>query len=163
LDPGRRRTGIALSDPTGRLASPLETVELPLSRLVRHIRTLIEQHAVVEVVIGYPRLPSGEAGEIAALAEKIADHLRRTGTVAVALWDEALSSWEAERLLATGGDAGGKVPPRGRGARRAREKGAVDRLAAALILQDYLDDRAGRRRTLSAEPPEQQGKGRQDG
>ena len=142
LDPGRRRTGIALSDPAGSLASPLETVSLPLRSLLQHIRGLIAEHAVYCVLIGYPRLPSGDPGEIAALSEEIALRLRRSTDVEVVLWDETLSSWEAERLLSESS------------ARRRRDRGAVDRLAAALILQDYLDHR-GSSGVESVESPDE--------
>ena len=100
IDPGRRRTGLALSDPGRRLATPLATVELPLRKLLAHVRDLIDQHQVREVLIGWPRLRSGEGGEIAALSEKIAARLKRSTAVRVHLWDEALTSWEAGRLAA---------------------------------------------------------------
>ncbi len=141
LDPGTRRTGIALSDASGQLATPLETVELPLRDLIAHVCRLVERHGVRVVVIGHPRLPSGDTGPVAALAEKLAAGIEAHSPATVVLWDEALTSWEADRLLTDRGLR--DRPPTGRGSRRrrAQRKAAVDRLAAALILQDYLDSR----------------------
>lgn len=161
LDPGRRRTGIALSDPSGRLATPLETVEFPLRKLVAHVHSLIERHEVGLVVVGLPKLPSGQKGEIAGLSEEVAARLRRSAGVQVLLWDEALTSWEAEHILRGGGAwpdgpaRDRRKKDRGKGSRRTgatgkrkrRPAGAIDQLAAALLLQDYLDAQR------SASPP----------
>jgi putative Holliday junction resolvase len=137
LDIGRRRTGIAVSDPGARLATPLETVELPIGRLVAHVRALAARLQVSVVVIGLPRLPSGEKGEVAFLAEAAGDRLKAAG-LTVRFWDEALTSWEAQEILSR------RRPgrrPGGTAARRMRQRrdGELDRVAAALILQDYLD------------------------
>jgi len=141
LDPGKRRTGIALSDPSGTLASPLETVSLAVSALVEHVAALVRLHGVGSIVIGLPVSSTGEPGEIERLARSLAGRLHDRLGIGVVLWNESLSSWEAERILAErpGRAARGRVGGR---AREAREKGEVDRLAAALILQDYLDARA---------------------
>ena len=139
LDPGRSRTGIALSDPGGRLATPLETVSLPPVRLVAHVLELIARHQVAAVVIGLPRLPSGDEGEVAALSRYLAEKIGQAAGVPVLLRDETLTSWEAEeRLRARGEAAGRRGRPRERGSRARR--GEVDRIAAAIILQDYLDE-----------------------
>jgi putative Holliday junction resolvase len=132
LDPGRMRTGIALSDPEGLLASPLETVSGRPRELVDHVLDLIARHEVVVVVIGLPRLPSGDEGEIASLSRDLADRIGRGSGATVVLRDEALTSWEAQGLLR------GEGRRRGRGGRA--DPGEVDRLAATLILQDYLDE-----------------------
>ena len=138
LDLGRRRTGIALSDPSGTLATPLETVALTSRRLLEHIRHLIATRRVATVVIGRPVLASGELGEIGRWAEQIGERLRNETGVNVVLWDEGLTSWEAEGLLAR--RAGVRKAGRSQRARASR-RAAVDRVAAALILQDYLDAR----------------------
>jgi len=127
IDPGTRRTGIALSDPSATLASPLETVELPLAKLVAHLETLIDQHAIGVVVLGCPMLPSGDKGPVAELSEEIGRRLARRRAVEVVYWNEALTSWEAETMLSA--------------RKKKRDKGAVDRLAATVMLQDYLDAR----------------------
>lgn len=132
LDPGRARTGIALSDPEGRLASPLETVSYRPGQLVDHVLALIARHEVVAVVIGLPYLPSGDEGEIAVLSRQLAERIRRGADVEIVLRDETLTSWEAQSLVQGTGR-------RRRTGARARA-GEVDRLAATLILQDYLDE-----------------------
>jgi putative holliday junction resolvase len=133
LDLGRRRTGIAISDREAGLATPLETVSLTPRALLEHLRRLIRVREVTTVVVGRPMLPSGEPGEIARWAEEFGERLRNETGVAVVLWDEGLTSWQAERIV----PARAPRSARERAARRAR----IDRVAAALILQDYLDDR----------------------
>jgi putative Holliday junction resolvase len=141
LDVGLRRTGLALSDPSRTLASPLETVTLGLRALLTHICELIRAHEVKLVLIGHPELRTQRSTEPARLAEELAERLRARTDVAVRFWDETLTSWEATGLL-----------ERSAGARRRRTvgrrrppKGAIDRVAATLILQDYLDAQQGPR------------------
>ena len=146
LDPGHSRTGIALSDPEGCLATPLETVSAPPGRLVTHVLELIARHQVTAVVIGLPRLPSGDEGEVAALSRHLAERIGRAAGVPVVLRDEALTSWEAEELLRGPGEAAARRgsglprPSRRRGRSGRARRGEVDRVAAAIILQEYLDE-----------------------
>lgn len=148
LDLGTRRTGIALSDPTGELASAHSTVELPLKKLLAHIAELVAAEDVVLVVVGYPEQPSGTPSEIGRLAVRVTEGLRGRG-IASKLWNETLTSWEAEQLLQqSGGSASGR---RRKGDRGAVDRGAVDRLAAALLLQDFIDHH---RRSPRTPPPE---------
>jgi len=156
LDPGRSRTGIALSDPEGCAATPLETVSGPPGRVVDRVLELIASHQVTAVVIGLPRLPSGDEGEIAGLSRLFAERIERAAGVPVVLRDETLTSWEAEECLRAQGrparrpeggrGRNGGTGPHGRRRRGARtQPGEVDRIAAAIILQEYLDElrRAG--------------------
>jgi putative Holliday junction resolvase len=136
LDLGRKRTGIALSDPDASLARPLETVTLGTRALLEHVQQLVRTREISTVVVGHPMLPSGEPGEIGRWAEMFAERLRNATGIRVVLWDEGLTSWEAEGLV----PRGARRTPKTRAARRA----AVDRVAAALILQDYLDHRGAR-------------------
>ncbi|MBD3235224.1 MAG: Holliday junction resolvase RuvX [Candidatus Eisenbacteria bacterium] len=138
LDVGLRRTGIAISDPQRRLATPLETVSLQLRALIAHLRRRIDEYEVSLVLIGHPELRSGRATAPARLAEEIARRLRAGSGVAVRYWGETLTSWEAESLLQ---DASRRA--RRRPARRRRTKEAIDRVAASLILQDFLDSQGG--------------------
>ncbi len=139
LDLGTRRTGVALSDPTATLATPLETLSLPIVALVARISELIRAHAVATVVIGYPGQPGGKRGTVALLAEKVGAQLEHRAGVRVVYWDEALTTWDARARLAQGA-------PTGR--RRRPDAAKLDRVAAALILQDYLDAmRVARRET----------------
>lgn len=128
LDLGDARIGVAISDPDRRVAVPLGTVRVgqPPGEL-KAIAALIDEHEVSRVVLGHPRSMSGEIGLRARHAEAFAQALRSVVKVPVDLQDERLSTVEAERTLAEAG-------VRGRD-RRA----VVDRTAAAVILQSWLD------------------------
>lgn len=127
LDLGEARIGVAISDDQGRLAVPLGTVRTGAPRDLATIAELVRVHDVALVVVGHPLSLSGERGEAARKAERFAEALRRVLPVPVVLQDERLSTAEAERALAEAG---------ARGVRRRR---AVDRSAATVILQAYLD------------------------
>ncbi|MFM7718517.1 MAG: Holliday junction resolvase RuvX [Actinomycetota bacterium] len=131
LDLGDARIGVAISDPERRLAVPLGTVRTGAPGDLRAIRSLVEEHGITLVVVGHPLLLSGEAGERAHLAERFAEALRSAVCVEVVLEDERLSTREAERALRESGRSGREV----------RE--AVDRSAATVILQAFLDRRRG--------------------
>jgi putative Holliday junction resolvase len=123
LDPGARRVGLAVSDPLGITAQGLPTFDRRGGDLITHVRGLVAEYGVVRIVVGHPLGLSGRPTEGSRAAEELADRLGREMGLPVELWDERLSSAEAGRVLA--------------GTRA--EKGAVDRLAAVLILQGYLD------------------------
>ncbi len=128
LDLGSRRIGVAITDAGGMIAQPHTTLEargfgsLPMEE----IRRLVAERNVGGIVVGLPRRLDGSHGAEANAAEEAAERLRRELDVRVELWDERLSSAQAERMLI---DAGVK---------RRRRKGATDRVAAALILQGFL-------------------------
>jgi putative holliday junction resolvase len=127
IDPGDARIGVARSDPTGFLATPLETVRRgkgDLSRLAR----LVRDEEAVEVVVGLPRSLSGGEGPAAAKTREFAARLaRRIAPVAVRLQDERLTTVSAEAML------------RDRGKKGAERRAVVDQAAAVLILQHALD------------------------
>lgn len=149
LDIGRRRTGLAVSDPTATLATPLSTVTLTPQALVRHVRDLVAERDITRILIGWPRRSGGEPGEIAALARRIGEALARATGRPVVYWDETLTSWAAEERLREREAARGR--PR-RGARvpsrqaRERRRAEIDRLAATVLLEDYLASRRQERR-----------------
>ena len=130
LDLGDARIGVAISDDARRLAVPLGTVRTGAPADVKAIAELVREHDVTLIVVGHPLLLSGEAGERAHHAERFADALRGLLPVPVTLHDERLSTVQAERAL------------REAGARGRDRRGAVDRSAATVILQAWLD--AGR-------------------
>jgi putative Holliday junction resolvase len=137
IDVGTVRVGVALSDPTGMLASPLETLrrakdESDLDRLAE----LVVTHEVVEVVVGLPRHLSGASGVSAHDASTYASSLTsRIGDVPVHLVDERLSTVTAASHLRAGG-----IDSR-------RQRSVIDQAAAVVILQTYLDSaRASGRR-----------------
>jgi putative Holliday junction resolvase len=127
LDPGERRTGIALCDPDEILASPHSTHDRRRDRsLIDLIETLCREHRVSTVVVGHALTQTGDRGESALRSERVTDLLRARlvpAGIAVHLVDERYSTAEATRILA--------------GTRH--EKGDRDALAAALILQVWLD------------------------
>jgi putative Holliday junction resolvase len=127
LDLGDVRIGVAISDPDRRLAVPVGTVRTGAPKDLRAIADLVAENGVSLVVVGHPLLLSGEAGTRAHHAEAFADALRSVLEVPVVLHDERLSTAEAERALREAG-------VRGRDRRR-----SVDRSAATVILQSYLD------------------------
>jgi putative Holliday junction resolvase len=127
LDLGDVRIGVAISDPDRRLAVPLGTVRTGAPADVRAIADLVREHAVTLVVVGHPLLLSGEAGTRARHAETFAEVLRSFLPVPVVLHDERLSTVEAERAL------------REAGADARQRRGSVDRSAATVVLQAFLD------------------------
>ena len=130
LDLGDARIGVALSDPDRRLAIPMGTVHVgqPPGELIA-VADLVREHEVTAVVLGWPRSLSGASGPGARHAEAFAQALRGVLQVPVELQDERLTTVEAERLLREAGIKG------------ARRRAVVDRTAAAVILQAWLDAR----------------------
>jgi len=127
LDLGDARIGVAISDDRRRIAVPLGTVRTGAPADVKAIADLVHGHGVTLVVIGHPLHLSGEAGERAHHAERFAEALDAFLDVPVLLQDERLSSVEADRALRQAGASG-----------RERRR-TVDRSAATVILQAWLD------------------------
>lgn len=127
LDLGDARIGVAISDDRRRIAVPLGTVRTGAPADVKAIAELVHGHGVTLVVIGHPLHLSGEAGERAHHAERFAEALDAFLDVPVLLQDERLSSVEADRALRQAGASG-----------RERRR-TVDRSAATVILQAWLD------------------------
>jgi putative pre-16S rRNA nuclease len=127
LDLGDARIGVAISDAARRMAVPLGTVRTGAPADVRAIAGIIREHGVTLVVVGHPLLLSGEAGERAHHAERFAGAIEKALGVPVRLQDERLSTVEAERALRESGTSG-----------RDR-RGTIDRSAATVILQAWLD------------------------
>ena len=142
VDYGRARMGLAIADAESRMARPLSTLErINRNEDMRRLRELVRDHGVRQIVVGLPLRLDGTRGEMAEEAERFAQRVRRQIGVPVELMDERLTSWEAERLLeevqgrfihdekrATGGKL-----------KKAQAKMAVDAVAAAVILKDYLE------------------------
>ena len=127
IDPGDARIGVARSDPSGFLATPVETVRRGRGDLTR-IAAILAEEGAVEVVVGLPRSLSGGEGPAAAkVREFAADLARRVAPVPVRLCDERLTTVSAEAML------------RDRGRKGTRRRAVVDQAAAVLILQNALD------------------------
>jgi putative holliday junction resolvase len=144
VDYGRKRVGLALSDASGMLARPWKTlavagIDRQVGELVREVEALAaESDGLAMIVIGWPRRLSGDPNEQTAAVEELAARLRTHTAVPIVLQDERLTSHEAEALLS----------------RREKDwrkrKSQLDAVAAAVILQDYLDTRP--HRALEPEP-----------
>ena len=133
VDVGSARVGVAASDPSGTLASPVETMRRDLDggTDLDEIARLVAARAAIEVVVGLPRLMSGEEGEAARLARAYAAQLaERVAPTPVRLVDECLTTVDAHKRLRESG-----VPGRG-------QRSVVDQAAAVLILQAALDAEA---------------------
>ena len=132
IDAGERRVGLALSDELRLLASPLTVLDrrrAGLSSVLESIAGLAAQEGVRQVVVGLPLNADGSAGPQAQRAERFARLVEQATSLPVQLWDERLSTHQAEAVLRA----------QGRNTRRARARGEIDAVAAAVILQDYLD------------------------
>ena len=127
IDPGDARIGVARSDPSGLLATPVETVRRGKGDLARIVEILGEENAV-EVVVGLPRSLSGREGPAAVKVREFAAELaRRVAPVPVRLCDERLTTVSAEAML------------RDRGRKGAKRRAVVDQAAAVVILQQALE------------------------
>jgi putative pre-16S rRNA nuclease len=130
LDVGSRRIGVAVSDPLGITAQGLETLQRRNKRQdFQHLRDVIRQYEVKEIVVGLPLRMSGEEGIQAGKMQSFAEELRKRFGLPVHLWDERLTSAEANRLLR---ETELSIEKRGK---------AVDRMAAVLILQGWMENR----------------------
>ena len=134
IDPGTVRLGLALSDPSGIIAQPLTVLKRrseaeDLTELAR----LADEHGVEQIVVGLPRTMDGRLEAAAQDAQTFGARVgQRTGRP-VAYWDERLTTVAAERYLIE------------QGKRRSKRRQEIDRMAATLMLQGYLDyQRRGR-------------------
>ena len=130
LDVGERRVGVAVSDPERHLAVPLRSVAR--DGAIEALAVLAREYEVADVVVGLPLTLRGEAGPQAESASAFARELERRLRLPVHLWDERLSTQEAQRRV---------LAPSKRRGRRERTPRPVDTdaLAASIILQAYLD------------------------
>ncbi|HLW54874.1 MAG TPA: Holliday junction resolvase RuvX [Candidatus Angelobacter sp.] len=132
IDYGSRRMGLAVTDPLGITAQGLETLERKNKRRdFARLERVLREYAIAEIVLGNPLRMSGEEG---AQSQKVADfarELREKFQLPVHLWDERLTSAEANRVLR---EADLSIRKRAQ---------AVDRMAAVLILQSFLQARSG--------------------
>jgi len=130
LDVGSKRIGVAGCDGTGLIASGLTTIErTSFDRDVAQLRKLVEQRQVQVLVVGLPYSMDGTLGFQARKVQKFAARLAEALQLPVEYMDERLTSFEAEELL----KAERRSP--------SRNKALIDRKAAAIILQQWLDDR----------------------
>ncbi len=127
IDPGTKRTGLALSDELGITAQGLETYTGPQKDLVEHVGGLAGEYGIMAVVIGLPLSMSGEELENAKYSRELASAIEKTLGIEVALRDERMTSLEVERVMKQEG--------------RIKKAGDIDKLSAVLLLMSYLEER----------------------
>jgi putative holliday junction resolvase len=131
LDVGSRRIGVAVSDPLGITAQGLETLQRRNKRYdFEQLQRVIQEYDVREIVVGLPLRMSGAEGIQSDKMQVFAEKLRKRFRLPVHVWDERLTSAEANRLLR---ETDLSIEKRGR---------AVDRMAAILILQGWMENRS---------------------
>lgn len=133
VDPGSKRVGLALSDPTGTIAQALPAVPAePEATLASRVAEIAKTHDARIIVVGLPLRLDGTHGPEAAAARRLAHGIRQASRLPVELADERLTTAAAERSLIAGG------------VKRAKRRLTVDGVAATLLLQSHLDSkRAG--------------------
>jgi putative Holliday junction resolvase len=130
IDPGSKRVGVALSDPTATIAQALTTMPAePAATLASRIAKLARENEAARIVVGLPKRLDGSRGPEAKAAKLLADDIRTESRLPVELVDERLTTVAAERSLIAGG------------VRRDKRRLSVDRVAATLMLQAHLDRR----------------------
>ncbi|ADI01143.1 MAG TPA: Holliday junction resolvase RuvX [Syntrophothermus lipocalidus] len=128
LDPGEKRIGVAISDALGITAQPLTSIQRSsLKADIEAIRQICETYQVEHIVLGLPLNLNGSRGEKAAQSAKLAQELKEHLSLEVTLWDERLSTKAVQGVLLEADTS------------RRKRKRVVDKLAAAYILQGYLD------------------------
>jgi putative Holliday junction resolvase len=128
IDPGTVRLGLAISDPSGTIAQPLSVLRRRSeAEDLNELAQLVNQHQVDVIVVGLPRTMDGRLEAAAKDAQEFGRRVGETTGRPVAYWDERLTTVAAERYLIE------------QGKRRKRRRQEVDRMAATLLLQGYLD------------------------
>ena len=131
LDYGAKYVGVAVSDPLGIIARPLEAIqrkeENKLRRTFARIEELVKEYGIERIVVGLPKNMDDTEGESAAKCRDFAANVSRRTGIETVLWDERLSSVSANDILIESG------------VRREDKKKYIDKIAASIILRDYLD------------------------
>ena len=131
IDVGEKTLGLAISDRSQTIASPLETIRREsLRKDIESLEKIIHDREVEKIIIGFPKNMNGSVGQQARKVAKFADHLREKITQEILYWDERLTTVAATKVLIEGH------------VRREKRKKVVDKLAAVLILQGYLESKS---------------------
>jgi putative Holliday junction resolvase len=132
IDVGTKTLGLAVSDPSRTVAMPLQTIQRKgLTRDLAQLARIVAEREIREVVVGLPLEMDGSRGEMSEEADLIAERLAEGCGVTAHRWDERLTTAQVERMLIDADVS------------RRRRKQVVDKLAATVILQAYLDAEAG--------------------
>ena len=128
LDHGTKRIGVAVSDELKMIAQPLEFIPAePFAKFLERLKEIMREREVEMILIGLPRNMDGSYGPAALKVQEFVAALRDAITIPIQTWDERLTSAQAQRFLIQGG------------VRRQQRKEKVDKTAAAILLQSYLD------------------------
>ena len=131
LDYGSRTVGVAVSDPLGITAQAVETIcrkdENKLRKTCARIEELVAEYEVEKIVLGLPKHMNNDIGDRAEKSMAFGEMLKRRTGLEVVMWDERLTTNAAEQILIESG------------VRRENRKSVIDKIAAVLILQGYLD------------------------
>jgi putative Holliday junction resolvase len=133
VDVGSRRVGLAAADPTRTIASPMRMIERDHPQFWTRLGAVVRERGCTRLVVGLPRELDGSDGPAAEGARAFAAEAAARLGVAIELWDERFTTAEAERSLI------------GAGMRRDRRKQTIDSVAAALMLQGWLDSQRRQR------------------
>src|SRR5213080_3859174 len=138
IDHGTKRMGIAASDELGMIAQPLEFIPAePFAEFLNRLKEIIRAKQVELILVGMPRNMNGSYGPAALKVQEFVAVLKDAVTIPIHILDERLTSVQAQRLL-TEAEVSGR-----------RRKGKVDKSAAAILLQSYLDGRTGQNLTTN--------------
>jgi putative holliday junction resolvase len=130
LDVGTKTVGVAISDEMGWTAQGLETIKLEKGKArkdIPRLKELIQQYEVDKIIVGLPKNMNGSIGERGEACEKYAELLKKHFQLPVQLWDERLSTVAAQKMLIDADVS------------RKKRKQVIDKMAAVVILQSYLD------------------------
>lgn len=133
LDLGTRTLGVALSDALGMMAHGIETFrfeENHYKKAIQHVQELTEKQNVSTIILGFPKNMNGSVGERGKVTQNFADALKKATQLPVILWDERLTTMQVERVLISADVS------------RSKRKKVVDKMAATIILQSYLDSKS---------------------
>ena len=132
LDYGSKTVGVAVSDPLGVTAQRLETIwrkqENKLRRTLAQVEELVKEYEIEKIVLGYPKNMNNTEGPRVEASKAYGDQIKELFNIPVDYQDERLTTVQAERMLVEQADVS-----------RGKRKKVIDKLAAQLILQNYLD------------------------
>jgi putative Holliday junction resolvase len=138
LDVGNRRVGVAFGDSDLRLATPVDVIaRTSIVRDVRVIGQFVHEYDAARLIVGLPRNMDGTRGPQAEAVTHYAERIAGALNVPVVFWDERLTTVEATRRTQEAGTARSTA---GRSRRAKKSRGGLDAIAAAVILQDYMDN-----------------------
>ena len=128
LDHGTRRVGVAVSDELQMIAQPLEYIApAPFADFLTRLKEILKEKEIILILVGLPRNMDGSYGPAALKVQEFVAALKDAVTVPIKTWDERLTTVQAQKFLIQGG------------VRRDQRKQKVDKTAAAILLQSYLD------------------------